>query len=255
MFNLTLNIVSGQHTHNNFIVAFSRKKLYIISYLFYNEQAMPKQKIPATPSIRRLPSYLHLVTQAKNEGYEFISGTYIAQELNLEPIQVRKDLAITGIIGKPKKGYPVVPLISAIEHFLGWDNSKNAILVGAGNLGTALTGYQEFQFHGLNFVAAFDKNPEKIGTKIHGVPVFSIETLPEQVKNLGATIAVLTLPSPEAQKTANIIVSSGIKAIWNFSNVKLKLPENVVCQKEDLTSGYAMLCMMMDASRPKPVKE
>ncbi|AEE17031.1 redox-sensing transcriptional repressor Rex [Treponema brennaborense] len=216
---------------------------------------MSKQKIPATPSIRRLPSYLHIIRQARNEGYEFISGTVIAQELHLEPIQVRKDLAITGIIGKPKRGYPVAPLITAIEHFLGWDTSKNAVLIGAGNLATALTGYQEFQYHGLNFVAAFDKSPAKIGTKIHGVPVFSIDTLPVQIRNLDATIAVLTVPSQNAQETADIIVAAGIKAIWNFTNVKLKLPEDIVCQREDLTSGYAMLCVMMDAVRPKPVKE
>lgn len=216
---------------------------------------MAKQKIPATPSIRRLPSYLHIIRQARDEGYEFISGTVIARELHLEPIQVRKDLAITGIIGKPKRGYPVVPLIAAIEHFLSWDTSKNAILVGAGNLATALTGYQEFQYHGLNFVAAFDNNPEKIGTKIHGVPVFSLDTLPVQTSNLGATIAVLTVPFQYAQETADIIVSAGIKAIWNFTNIKLKLPDDVVCQREDLTSGYAMLCMMMNANCPKPVKE
>ena len=117
---------------------------------------MTKNKIPAAPSIRRLPSYLHIIRQAQSDGLEYISGTVIANELVLEPIQVRKDLAITGIIGKPKRGYPVGELITAIEHFLGWDSAKNAILIGAGNLGTALTGYQEFKNHGLNFVAAFD---------------------------------------------------------------------------------------------------
>ena len=216
---------------------------------------MIKQKIPATPSIRRLPSYLHIIKQAKAEGYEFISGTVIAQELHLEPIQVRKDLAITGIIGKPKRGYPVSPLITAIEHFLSWDNSKNAIIVGAGNLATALTGYQEFKYHGLNFIAAFDKDANKIGCQIHGVPVFSIDSLPSQIEHLDATIAVLTVPSEFAQEAADIIVTAGIKAIWNFTNVKIKLPEDVCCQHEDLTSGYAMLCVMVDDKRPKLVKE
>lgn len=228
--------------------------IYKISYFHYNG-SMAKQKIPATPSIRRLPSYLHVIRQAQEEGFEFISGTVIAQELHLEPIQVRKDLAITGIIGKPKRGYPVTPLITAIEHFLSWDNSKNAVIVGAGNLATALTGYQEFQYHGLNFVAAFDKDPGKVGKKIHGVPVFSVETLAMQVKNLDATIAVLTVPSAFAQEAADTIVQSGIKAIWNFTNVKIKLPADVACQQEDLTSGYAMLCVMMDDKRPKLTKE
>ncbi len=206
---------------------------------------MTKNKIPAAPSIRRLPSYLHIIRQAQSDGLEYISGTVIANELVLEPIQVRKDLAITGIIGKPKRGYPVGELITAIEHFLGWDSAKNAILIGAGNLGTALTGYQEFKNHGLNFVAAFDNNPQKTGTQIHDVPVYSFADLKPKLKNLNAAIAVLTVPSTEAQSITDSLVEAGIKAIWNFTNVKLKVPEDVVVQREDLTSGYAMLCVVM----------
>ena len=206
---------------------------------------MKKNKIPAAPSIRRLPSYLHIIRQAQSDGLEYISGTVIANELVLEPIQVRKDLAMTGIIGKPKLGYPVGELITAIEHFLGWDSAKNAILIGAGNLGTALTGYQEFKNHGLNFVAAFDNSPQKTGTRIHDVPVYSFTDLKPKLKNLNASIAVLTVPSTEAQSITDSLVDAGIKAIWNFTNVKLKVPEDVVVQREDLTSGYALLCVVM----------
>ncbi|NLK46170.1 MAG: redox-sensing transcriptional repressor Rex, partial [Treponema sp.] len=150
--------------------------------------------------------------------------------------------------GKPKRGYLVTALITAIEHFLGWDKPKNAILIGAGNLGTALTGYQEFRFHGLNFVAAFDTNPEKIGKRIHGVPIFSLISLEEKVKNLDATLAVLTVPSSQAQETADLIVKTGINAIWNFTNTKINVPDNVAVQREDLTSGYAMLCAALQLS-------
>jgi redox-sensing transcriptional repressor len=208
-----------------------------------------KLKIAAAPSIRRLPSYLHIVKQFQQEGDEYISGTVIAQELNLEPIQVRKDMAITGIIGKPKKGYPVAALITAIEHFLRWDSIQDAVLVGAGNLGTALMGHSEFQFHGLNIVAAFDKNPQKSGTMIHGVTVLPTDTMEIQIRNFGVKTAILTVPSPFAQDTADILVRSGIEGIWNFTNVKLKVPENVVVQKEDLSSGYAMLCVAMNMAR------
>ncbi|MCM1320603.1 MAG: redox-sensing transcriptional repressor Rex [Bacteroides sp.] len=208
---------------------------------------LDKNKIPAVPSIRRLPSYLHVIRQAENEGYQFISGTFIAQELHLEPIQVRKDLAITGIAGTPKRGYPVVPLIGAIERFLGWDRSKNAVIIGAGNLATALTGYSEFCHHGLNFVAAFDSDEKKAGSNIHGVPVFPLEQISGQVKKLQASIAVLTVPSNSAQETADLVVAAGIKAIWNFTNVKIKVPDTVVSQREDLTSGYAVLSVMMGA--------
>lgn len=217
---------------------------------------MAKQRIAAAPSVRRLPSYLHIIRQAQSEGVEFISGTVIANELNLEPIQVRKDLAITGIIGKPKKGYPTVALIAAIEHFLGWDDVQDAVLIGAGNLGTALSGYQEFQYHGLNIQAAFDSDKNKVGTKIHGVPVLAIDTLELQIKHFEAKIAILTVPSSQAQLITDKLINAGIKAIWNFTNVKLKVPQDVVVQKEDLTSGYAMLCVKMKSFKgPESFKE
>lgn len=206
-----------------------------------------KPKITAVPSIRRLPSYLHIIRQAREENQEYISGTVIAQELELEPIQVRKDLAITGIVGKPKKGYPVVALMAAIEHFLGWDEVQQAVLIGAGNLGTALSGYPEFQYHGLQITAAFDRDPAKIGTTIHGVPVLSLTTLPEYVKNIKPCIAILTVPSSVAQAVTDQLVEGGVCAIWNFTNVKLKVPDHVTVQREDLTSGYAMLCLQMNA--------
>jgi redox-sensing transcriptional repressor len=214
---------------------------------------MTKIKVSFAPSVRRLPSYLHIIRQAQRNGDYYISGTIIAMELNLEPIQVRKDLAITGIIGKPKKGYPVDALIAAIEHYLGWDESHEAVLVGAGNLGSALMGYQEFQLHGLHVIAAFDTDPAKVGAKIHGVPILSMDTLEENIKSLKAEIAILTVPSPFAQATSETLVRSGIISIWNFTNQKLKVPDSVVVQREDLSSGYAILSVMMQTNKGRVV--
>lgn len=204
-----------------------------------------KQKISFAPSIRRLPQYLHVIRQFESTGGEYISGTLIANELNLEPIQVRKDLAITGIIGKPKRGYPASELIKAIEHYLGWDISHKAIVVGAGNLGSALMGYQEFRNNGLDIVAGFDADPTKIGSRIHGVQIHNIDSLDEIVAQIKPEIAILTVPSPFAQSSCESIVKSGIKSIWNFTNTKLKVPDYVSVQREDLSSGYAMLSVMM----------
>lgn len=204
-----------------------------------------KMKLNYTPSIRRLPSYLHIIRAFQRTGEPFISGTWIANELNLEPIQVRKDLAITGIVGKPKKGYPVDQLIAAIEHYLGWDVEQKAIIVGAGNLGSALTGYQEFRNHGLKIVAAFDSDPEKVGKTIHGIEVFPMDRLDAIVHERGIHLAILTVPSPYAQSSCDAIVAAGIRAIWNFTNVKLKVPDHVIVQREDLSSGYALLSVMV----------
>jgi redox-sensing transcriptional repressor len=204
-----------------------------------------RQKISFGPSIRRLPSYLHVIRQAQQNGDQYISGTVIAAEQNLEPIQVRKDLAITGIIGKPKKGYPVNELIEAIENYLGWNLKHCAIVVGAGNLGSALTGHQEFKNHGLNIVAAFDIDPSKVGSSVHGVPIYPFEKIEEVVPQIKAELAILTVPSSFAVSTCESICKAGIKSIWNFTNIKLKVPEDVQVWREDLSSGYAMLTVMM----------
>lgn len=202
-------------------------------------------KVGSQPTIKRLPSYLHVIENAKHEGKEFISGTVIAEELDLEPIQVRKDLAITGIVGKPRIGFPVDRLIESIYEFLQWNRRHRAVIIGAGNLGTALMGYAEFPNRGLQIVAAFDLDKEKVNTTIHGTKVYALGQMAELLENLNVSIAILTVPSQHAQAVADLLVKAGIGAIWNFTNVKLKVPENVIVQKEDLSSGYAVLSVKM----------
>lgn len=206
---------------------------------------MPIVKLASLPTIKRLPSYLHVVEAAQKDGKDFISGTIIAEELELEPIQVRKDLAITGIVGKPRIGFPVNELIHAINSFLEWDKIHRAIIVGAGNLGRALMGYAEFKRHGMSILAAFDPSTDKIGKTICGVTVHSLNQMVGKIQELDVHIAILTVPSDQAQAVAELLVKAGIKAIWNFTNVKLKVPEDVVVQKEDLSSGYAVLAVKM----------
>ena len=206
---------------------------------------MRTPKVTNQPTIKRLPSYLHIIESAQRDGKEYISGTVIAEELKLEPIQVRKDLALTGIVGKPRIGFPVDELIRAIYSFLEWDREHRAILVGAGNLGTALMGYREFTKRGMNIVAAFDLDKNKIGNSHHGTPVYSLGQMSEKIDEIGVDMAILTVPSGHAQAVADLLVRAGIRAIWNFTNVKLKVPEDVLVQKEDLSSGYAVLSVKM----------
>ena len=202
---------------------------------------MRTTKLPSLPTIRRLPSYLHVIENAHREGHQFISGTVIAEELDLEPIQVRKDLAITGIVGKPRIGFPVAELIQAIYAFLYWNQDHRAIIVGAGHLATALMRYAEFPKRGLSIVAAFDVDSGKVGEAINGKPVYSLDEIGRRLPALKSSLAILTVPSPSAQEVAERIIEAGISAIWNFTNVKLKVPYGVIVQKEDLSSGYAVL--------------
>jgi redox-sensing transcriptional repressor len=216
-----------------------------MGYVELEKDYMKRNKVASTPTIKRLPAYLHVIEAAAREGKEYISGTVIAEELDLEAIQVRKDLATTGIIGKPRLGFPVHELIETINTFLDWNRVHRAILLGSGHLGSALLGYKVFPRHGLNIVAAFDVDADRIGTAINGVPVFALPDLKEQVTALGVQMAILTVPSTHAQQVADLLVDCGISAIWNFTNIKIKVPENVVVQKEDLSSGYAVLSVKM----------
>jgi redox-sensing transcriptional repressor len=206
---------------------------------------MSTDKLCAIPSVRRLPSYLQVIRELRQDENGFISATVIAKELQLESIQVRKDLAITGITGSPKKGYAVEDLINAIERFLGWDSNIDAVLAGAGNLGAALLGYRGFLLHGLNIIAAFDINPRKIGGRIHKVLIQNAKSMDIQIRAYGVKIAILTVPSECAQESADILVRGGIEGIWNFTGVKLKVPANVAVQQEDLSAGYALLRVKM----------
>ena len=202
------------------------------------------RKAASLPTIRRLPGYLQVVRQAEQEGVLVISGTTIAEELELEPIQVRKDLAVTGIVGKPRVGYVVRDLIAALEHFLRWDQTHNAIVLGAGHLGTALLGHTEFRRNGMNISAAFDADPAKVGKKFHGIKVLDTAEMVEYIKAQNVTVAILTVPSHVAQELCNQVIEAGVRSIWNFTSLKLRVPEgrtDILIQKEDLSSGYAVL--------------
>ena len=191
--------------------------------------------------VKRLPSYLQLLRVLQAEGKEYVSGTVLASVHHLEPVIVRKDLAITGIVGTPRLGFRVTELITAIERFLGWDNQTKAILVGTGNLGAALLGYRGFETFGLQIVAAFDVDPKKIGKWVHGRKVQSMNQLAGFARRGEIMLGVLTVPAEVAQAAADAMVSAGIRGIWNFTPVKLKVPDSVAAQKEDLAEGLAVL--------------
>jgi redox-sensing transcriptional repressor len=193
------------------------------------------------PAIRRYPSYLRRLKNYKKAGTEWISATTLAEDLGLSSILVRKDLACTGLEGRPKYGFAIEPLIEAIEKSLGWDNTTDAILVGAGNLGTALMGYDGFTQYGLQIVAVFDGDPLKIGTVVHGVEVLNMDKISDFIERTKIPMAVLTVPAASAQMIGVKLSEAGIKGIWNFASVKLKLSNDVIIQRVDLASSFAEL--------------
>ena len=154
-------------------------------------------------SLQRMPVYLNYLRTLPDDGtYNYISSGAMAQALGLGEVLVRKDLAYTGCAGRPKVGYPRVELIAAIEKFLRINDKKCAVLVGAGGLGSALLSYGGFENYGIELVCAFDTSPEKIGTYIGGKPVLSMDELNEGCKKYGAVMAIIAVPAPAAQQTA-----------------------------------------------------
>lgn len=195
----------------------------------------------SVPTLSRLPGYYYYLKAIAAQGREYVSCSHIAKHLDKKPIQVRKDLESIGAKGKPKVGYDVRVLIKIISRTLGYDNVREAFLVGAGNLGKALLGYSAFEDYGLNIVAAFDTNPDLVGIKISEKPVFPLERFAELAKRMNIKMGIITVPLDTTQDIANIMVQAGIKAIWNFAPVHIKVPEDIIVQNVNMASSLAVL--------------
>lgn len=214
-------------------------------------------RVAPEPTLRRLPLY-HRYLKALQEGVEegaSVSCTQIAASLGLDPTQVRKDIEVTGIVGRPRVGYTVGELITAIENFLGWDNVREAFLVGAGNLGIALLGYRKFAECGLEIVAAFDGDGRKVGRVVHGKHVLPMEKLVDLMRRMHVRIGIITVPAEGAQAVADLLVEGGVRAIWNFAPVQLSVPEDVIVRNEDLYCSLAALSQRLSQQMRRKSKK
>lgn len=199
---------------------------------------MNKKRTLSKQALKRLPVYMSYLTSLDIGDEEYISSSAVAAALDMNDVQVRKDLAaVCKSTGIPKKGFLVHDLISGISDFLGYADGKDAILVGAGNLGMALMSYRGFDNYGINIVAAFDTREDVIDNE----RIFDISRLGEMCKKLNVKIGIITVPNTSAQKVCDILVDSGILAIWNFAPVHLKAPENILVQSENMASSLALL--------------
>ncbi len=170
-----------------------------------------------------------------------ISSAVLAEELNLDPVLTRKDLAMAGIQGIPRHGYPAKELANAINSALGWNNSTGAALIGVGSLGKALLGYKGFLEQNLKIEAAFDASATLIGKTVHGQKIHPLDTLQNLVSIHKIELGILTVPSSAAQECADKLVSAGIKGIWNFTTTQLSVPEGIIVEYVDLAQSLAVL--------------
>ena len=201
-----------------------------------------KGKNVSKNQLRRLPFYLSYLRGKYSEGVEYISSPQIALGLDLSEEQVRKDLALVSrTCGKPKTGRCVETLILDLEEYLGYKNTNKAVIVGAGHLGGALIAYQGFSKYGLDIVAAFDSDPNKVGTAIGEKTIYSLTELEDVCRDLDVAIGIITVPAEAAQDVCDRLVKIGVKAIWNFAPIKLDVIENVIVQNENMASSLAVL--------------
>ena len=206
---------------------------------------MEKKKVSKSV-LRRLPGYLGYLKSLPRDGSPHISATALANALGMGEVQVRKDLAMVSDGGRPKIGYVRESLIEDIEQFLGYDNTTDAVLIGAGKLGQALLDYKGFDEYGLNILAAFDVMPKRDMTE-EGKRIYPLEHLEEFCHENKVLMGIITVPSENAQEVADRLVQCGIKAIWNFAPALLEVPPHILVQYENMATSLAVLSMHLQA--------
>lgn len=193
------------------------------------------------PTLRRLPWYLAYVEILRAQGVETVSSTQISRALSVDASQIAKDLSFLNLKGKTRIGYEVDSLIESLSDFLGFTRSHKAYVIGCGSLGKALLRDSGLSNYGLEIVAGFDVNPQVIAREDLGVPIYHIEKIYDVMEETPAMIGILTMPPEYAQECADLAISAGVKAIWNFSPYRVKVAEGVVMAN---TSIYAHLAII-----------
>lgn len=198
------------------------------------------------PTFERLKLYHRLLLDVKEE---YISSETMARMLKLQPEQVRKDLSYLRTTGKPRLGYKVEELKKELDELFAVKRETAVVIVGAGRLGSALANYRGFARYGIEIVAIFDNDPQKIGQFVSDLVVLPLKDLKRVVKRFNVEIGVICVPEKSAQEVANLLVACGIKGIWNFAPVQLEVPEDVVVVNEDITQSLLTLKHLLNLRR------
>ncbi len=196
--------------------------------------------------LKRLPGYLTYLKSIPEGTVPYISATALAAALGMGEVQVRKDLAMVSNGGRPKVGYLREGLIEDIESFLGYDNTTDAVLIGAGKLGQALLGYSGFDAYGLNILAAFDVKAEP-NAEASGKPIYDMSHLDSFCRGHKVRMGIITVPAEQSQAVCDQLIASGIKAIWNFAPSHLEVPDNILVQNENMATSLAVLSVHLRA--------
>ncbi len=196
--------------------------------------------------IRRLPRYFRYLQVLENEGISRISSEELSRRMHVTASQIRQDLNNFGGFGQQGYGYNVSYLKEEIGKILGLDQIHYMIIIGAGNLGSAIAGYAKFENRGFVVKGIFDVDPARIGTQVRGIPVMDLKELESFLSDNDISIAALAIPKEDAQSIAERICASGVRAIWNFAHVDLELPETVHVKNVNLIESLMELSYLLN---------
>ena len=191
--------------------------------------------------VKRLPRYYRYLGDLLESGVERISSNELSEKMRVTASQISQDLNKFGGFGQLGYGYNVKFLYHEIGKILGLDKTYNMIIVGAGNLGQALANYVKFEKRGFKIKGIFDVNPNLVGKKVRGIEIRLTEEIPAFMKEHEIQIATLTLPKDQAAEMADLLVENGVKAIWNFAHLDLRLPEDVIVESVHLSESLMQL--------------
>ena len=202
---------------------------------------MPRETRVPLPTLERLATYFRYLCQIESKNVEAISSSAIEEATGIHAAQFRKDLSYFGEFGRPGVGYDVKELRRSIARILKLDAEQPVILVGAGNLGSALAGYDGLARHNFDVAAVFDSNPAKIGREFWGLEILDVARLRAVNAEIGARIAIVTVPAGAAQSTTDALVDAGVKVILNFAPITIRVPEGVVVRNVCFIQELAVL--------------
>ncbi len=209
-----------------------------------------KTTIIPIPTIRRLPLYHSFLLTVRDKENIHISAPGIAKELHIHPTQIIKDFSYINVKGRTKVGYEIKGLIKILEDFLGYHILRKAFIVGIGNLGIALIKYHEFNNEGMEIIAGFDIDSDKLETNINNLELFHINNFKERINKTPIDIGIIAVPACQAQEIADLMIKNGVKAIWNFSATPLSAPDNIIIENTSIDSSLAMIKWKLHENKP-----
>jgi redox-sensing transcriptional repressor len=192
-------------------------------------------------TIRRLPVYHRYLSDLNRKEVERVSSRELAAKMGINPSQLRQDLGHFGSFGQQGYGYRVVELLGEIDRILGLNQGTTMVIIGAGHLGMALANYEHFTEYGFRVAAVFDNDPQKIGRTVDAHTVQNVAELGEFLAKTPVAIGVITTPTEVAQSIADRLVEAGVKAIWNFAPVNLKVPERIILEHMHISESLFLL--------------